>query len=253
MSGTASRADVCVVACADLFAQDGEVMVSPFGNVPALGARLAKLTVAPDLVLTDGEAALMVGAPPLGAPPEAIVREAVMNYRRVFDVVWSGRRHIMMMASQIDRDGNQNLSAVGDWRQPKVQLIGVRGSPGNTVNHPTSYWVPDHSTRTFVAEVDMVSGVGYRRAKAAGAGATRFHEIRRVISNLGVFDFETPERVMRLRSVHPGVSVDEVRAATAFELVVPADVSESRCPTPEEAELLATLDPGRLREREVPG
>jgi acyl CoA:acetate/3-ketoacid CoA transferase beta subunit len=248
-----SRADVCVVACADVFAGDGEVMVSPFGNVPALGARLARLTTAPDLVLTDGEAALMLGAPPLGTAPEDLRREAVMNYRRVFDVVWSGRRHIMMMASQIDGDGNQNLSAVGDWARPKAQLVGVRGAPGNSVNHPTSYWVPDHSTRSFVAAVDMVCGVGYRRAAAAGPGATRFHDVRRVVSNLGVFDFETPERVMRLRSVHPGVSVDEVVAATGFELVIPAEVEESRQPSPDELELIGVLDPRGLRDREVPG
>ena len=60
-----TRAESCVIACADAWRDAGEVMASPFGNIPALGARLAKLTFAPDLVLTDGEAALMIGAPPL--------------------------------------------------------------------------------------------------------------------------------------------------------------------------------------------
>jgi acyl CoA:acetate/3-ketoacid CoA transferase beta subunit len=157
-----------------------------------------------------------------------------------------------MMASQIDRTGNQNISAIGDWRRPKVQLIGVRGAPGNTINHPTSYWVPSHSTRSFVEQVDVVSGVGYARAEAAGAPATRYHEIRRVVSNLGVFDFDTPDHGMRLRSVHPGVSVDEVVEATGFPLVVGADVPDTRQPTPEELELIrGVLDPRGLREREV--
>ena len=66
---------------------------------------------------------------------------------RVFDIVWSGRRHVMMGASQIDRFGNQNIAASAPTRSPKAQLVGVRGAPGNTVNHPTSYWVPGHSTR----------------------------------------------------------------------------------------------------------
>jgi acyl CoA:acetate/3-ketoacid CoA transferase beta subunit len=128
----------------------------------------------------------------------------------------------------------------------------VRGAPGNTVNHSTSYWVTNHSTRSFVEHVDVVSGVGYRRATEAGPAASRFHEIRRVVSNLAVFDFETPDRVMRLRSVHPGVSVDEVREATGFELVVPDDVDETRTPTPEELDLIRmVLDPRGLREREV--
>jgi acyl CoA:acetate/3-ketoacid CoA transferase beta subunit len=247
-----TRAESCVIACADAWRNAGEVMVSPFGNIPALGARLAKLTFAPDLVLTDGEAALMVGAPPLTTRPVDLVREATMPYRSVFDVVWSGRRHIMMMASQIDRTGNQNISAIGDHAHPKVQLVGVRGAPGNSVNHPTSYWVPDHTVRTFVEHVDVVSGVGYARAAAAGPGATRFHDVRRVVSNLGVFDFETPDHTMRLQSFHPGTTVDDIVAATAFELHIPGDVAETRLPTPEELDLLRTvLDPTSLRDRDV--
>ncbi len=247
-----TRAEFCVIACAEAWREAGEVMASPFGVIPSLGARLAKLTFAPDLVLTDGEAALMVGAPPISTPPDELVREAAMPYRSVFDVVWSGRRHIMMMASQIDRTGNQNISAIGDHARPKVQLVGVRGAPGNSVNHPTSYWVPDHSVRTFVAQVDVVSGVGYARAAEAGPGATRFHDVRRVVSNLGVFDFETAGRAMRLRSRHPGVTVDDIVAATGFELVIPDDAPETRLPTPEELELVrVVLDPASLREREV--
>lgn len=253
-AGGATRAEVCVVACAEVWRDAGEVMVSPFGSVPSVAARLAKLTFSPDIVLTDGDAALVVGAPPLGTPPEDLVREAAMPYRTVFDVVWSGRRHVMMMASQIDRTGNQNLSAIGDWARPTVQLVGVRGAPGNSVNHPTSYWVPGHSARTFVGEVDVVSGVGYARAAAAGPGATRFHDVRAVVSNLGVFDFETPDRVMRVRSLHPGVTVDEVRGSTGFELVVPDGVPVTRLPTPEELALVRkVLDPRGACEREVPG
>lgn len=247
-----SRAEFCAIACAEIFRGDGEVMASAFGTAPALGARLAKLTFAPELVLTDGDAALMVGAPALGTPLAELTLESHMPYRKVFDVVWSGRRNLIMMASQIDRTGNQNISAIGDWDRPKAQLIGVRGAPGNTINHPTSYWVPNHSTRSFVEQVDVVSGVGYARAAAAGPAATRFHRIGQVVSNLGVFDFETPEHVMRLRSNHPGVSVDEIVEATGFVLVIPDDVPETRLPTPEELTLLReVLDPKGLRDREV--
>jgi len=247
-----TRAEYCAVACAEVFRGDGEIMASAFGTAPALGARLARLTFAPDLVLTDGDAALVDGAPPLGARPSALVLESHMPYRRVFDVVWSGRRNLIMMASQIDRTGNQNISAIGPWAQPKAQLVGVRGAPGNTVNHSTSYWVPNHSPRSFVEQVDVVSGVGYARAEAAGPSATRFHEIRFVVSNLGVFDFATPDRVMRLASVHPGVTVDDVVAATGFELVVPDAVPETRMPTVEELDLLRNvLDPRSSRDREV--
>jgi acyl CoA:acetate/3-ketoacid CoA transferase beta subunit len=249
-----TRAEYCAVACAEVFRGDGEVMASAFGTAPALGARLALLTFSPDLVLTDGDAALVAGAPPLRAKLSSLVLESHMPYRKVFDVVWSGRRNLIMMASQIDRTGNQNISAIGDWSRPKAQLVGVRGAPGNTVNHSTSYWVPNHSRRSFVERVDVVSGVGYERAAAAGPSASRFHEIRHVVSNLGVFDFDTPDKVMRLRSVHPGVTVAEIEEATGFELVVPDAVPETRMPTPEELDLIRTvLDPRGLREREIRG
>jgi acyl CoA:acetate/3-ketoacid CoA transferase beta subunit len=148
------------------------------------------------------------------------------------------------------------MACIGDWKQPKAQLLGFRGAPGNTINHTTSYWIAGHSTRSFVPHVDVVCGVGYDRAAELGATGARFHEIRRVVSPLGVFDFETPDHRMRIRSVHPGVTVAEVQEATAFELALPeggADsVPESRIPTPEELEWIDRIDPQGVRRREVP-
>ena len=128
-----------------------------------------------------------------------------------------------------------------------MQLLGYRGAPGNTINDTTSYWVPNHGPKVFVEAVDTVSGIGWDRAAALGDGG-RYVEIRRVVSNLGVFDFDTADRSMRLRSVHPGVSVDDVVAATGFPLIVPADVPESRLPTADELE----LDPRGHRPRRHP-
>jgi hypothetical protein len=73
------------------------------------------------------------------------------------------------------------------------------------------------------------------------------------VTNLAVLDFDTPDHAARLRSVHPGVTVDEVVAATGFELVVPPEVPESRLPTATELELIReVIDPDATREREVP-
>jgi acyl CoA:acetate/3-ketoacid CoA transferase beta subunit len=157
-----------------------------------------------------------------------------------------------MGASQIDQWGNQNIACIGPWAKPKAQLLGVRGAPGNTANHTTSYWVPNHSPRVLVPEVDMVSGLGYRRAKELGGFVAAHHEIRRVVTNLAVLDFETPEHRMRLRSVHPGVTVGDVVAATGFDLVIGDDTPTSRAPTDDELSLLRTvLDPGGVRRTEV--
>jgi acyl CoA:acetate/3-ketoacid CoA transferase beta subunit len=242
-----TRAEVCAVACAEVFRGDGEILASPMALVPSLGARLARETFEPDLLLSDGEASFVAGPWALGAPPPATV-ESWIPYRAIFDLVWSGRRHVMMGASQIDRFGNQNISCIGDFARPTNQLLGVRGAPGNTVNHPTSYWVPKHSTRVFVEKVDMVSGVGNDKA-ARGP----FHEIRRVVTDLAVLDFATPDGAMRLASVHPGVTVEEVTAATGFPLSTD-DVQETRLPTEEELRLIRdVLDPKGLRNKEVPG
>ena len=251
MSG-ATRAEVCAVAVAEAFRGDGEILASSFGTVPAVGARLARLTFAPDLLLTDGIASLRADVPPVSgeARGEPVV-EGWLPFRAVFDLLWSGRRHVVMVASQIDRYGNHNFACIGPHARPKSQLLGMRGAPGNTINHPTSYWVPNHSLKSFVATVDVVSGVGYDRARALGARA-RFHEIRRVVSNLGVFDFATPERRMRLASIHPGVTVDQVVAQTGFELVIPERVPETRAPSAEELRWIReVIDPEGLREREV--
>ena len=249
-----SLAEVCVVACAEAWRGDGEILASPIGTIPTLGARLAALTFEPDLVYTDGDALQL--AAPIAAGAAADVPKSVeawMPFGRMFDIVWSGRRHVMMGATQVDRYGNQNIACIGPWAKPKAQLLGVRGAPGNTVNNPTSYWVPQHSTRVFVESVDCVSGVGYDRAAAAGPSATRFHEIRVVVSNKAVLDFDTPDHAMRIRSVHPGVTVDDVVENTGFPLVVPDDVPVTRAPTDEDLLLIRDLlDPANLRNAEVP-
>ncbi len=253
MSAAPTLAEVCVVACAEAFRGDGEILASPIGTIPTLGARLAALTFEPDLVCTDGDALQLAGPIAVGVADAPKVVEAWMPFGKMFDVVWSGRRHVMMGATQIDRFGNQNIACIGPWARPKAQLLGVRGAPGNTVNDPTSYWVPNHSTRVFVPAVDCVSGVGYDRAAAAGPTASEFHEIRRVVSNLAVLDFETDDHTMRVRSLHPGVTADTVRDATGFPLVVPDDVPTTRAPTPDDLRLLReVLDPTGLRDAEVP-
>ncbi|MFM9705005.1 CoA-transferase subunit beta [Streptomyces galilaeus] len=233
-----SRAEYCVIACAEAWRDAGEVLASPMGVIPSVGARLARRTFAPDLLLTDGEA-ILIG-------PDGAV-EGWLPYRQHLALVTGGRRHVMMGASQIDRYGNQNISCIGDWARPTRQLLGVRGAPVNTLNNPTSYWVPRHSRRVFVERVDMVCGVGYDRAADAP-----HHRIPRVVSDLGVFDFATPDHSMRLASLHPGVSVEQVREATGFALTVPDEVPYTREPSARELELIRdVIDPADTRAREV--
>lgn len=250
-SASATRAEICAVACADAFRDNGEVIASAFGTIPAIGARLARLTFSPDLQISDGEAYMLRGNERVGGTPAGDI-EAWTPFRTIFDLVWHGKRHVMMIPSQIDAFGNANISVIGDHARPKAQLIGVRGAPGNSVYHPTSYWVPRHSPQVFVERVDMVSGVGTDNAVAGGPAAQKHHDLRTIVTNLAVFDYADSGAV-RLASVHPGVTITQVREATGFEPEQGDDVPETRQPTAEELSLIREIiDPRNLRDRELP-
>jgi acyl CoA:acetate/3-ketoacid CoA transferase beta subunit len=243
--------EICVVALAEAFRGDGELLCNPIGVVPICGGRLARETFEPDLMVTDGMAGLVANTIPVGvANPDKVI-EAYMPFRSIFDAVWTGRRHVVMGASQIDRWGNQNLAAIGDWRKPKAQLLGLRGAPGNAINHTVSYWIPNHSKQVFVDKVDVVSAPGYDKMRDLNPRSSRFFEIRRVVSNLGVFDFATDDNRMRLVSRHPGVPTEQIVDATTFELAIDGDVPETRLPTAEELRLLReVIDPKGARKAE---
>ena len=247
-----TRAEVCVVACAEAWRGDGEILAAAMGTCSVLGARLARATFEPGLLTTDGGALLTSEPIPLGAAPGAI--EGWLPFREHLWLVQNGRRHVMMGASQIDRFGNTNISAIGPWERPKSQLLGMRGAPGNTACNPTSYWIPRQSPRVFVERVDVVSGIGYdKKIPFSRNGSSRL-DLRRVITDLAVYDFGGPDHRMRLVSAHPGVTVGEVVAATGFELALPAggDVPVTRLPDATELRIIReVLDPKSLRDREV--
>ena len=251
MEGTvmSTLADIVVIAAAEAFRGDGEIFASGMGTIPMLGARTARSTFEPDLMVSDGEAFYVGNELPIGGTNKVV--EGWIPFRSVFDTLWGGRRHVMMGASQIDRFGNTNIANIGSWDRPKAQLLGVRGGPGNTINHSTSFFIPKHNANVFVAKVDMVSGLGYDRAAELSEWVQRNHRLPRVVTNLAVLDFNSADHSMRLVSVHPGVSVADVQAATSFELVIDGDVGETREPTADEQAVIDRLDPRGLRHREV--
>jgi acyl CoA:acetate/3-ketoacid CoA transferase beta subunit len=251
MEGTvmSTLADIVVIAAAEAFRGDGEIFASGMGTIPMLGARTARSTFEPDLMVSDGEAFYVGNELPIGGTNKVV--EGWIPFRSVFDTLWGGRRHVMMGASQIDRFGNTNIANIGSWNRPKAQLLGVRGGPGNTINHSTSFFIPKHNANVFVAKVDMVSGLGYDRAAELSEWVQRNHRLPRVVTNLAVLDFNSADHSMRLVSVHPGVSVADVQAATSFDLVIDGDVGVTREPTADEQAVIDRLDPRGFRHREV--
>lgn len=251
MSTDITRAEVCVAACSDAWRATGEKVAHAVGLVPTIAARLARLTHSPDIVLTDGECFLMSDPAPLGKNAAAGgVVDGWVPFGLIFDILNSGKRHSMMGASQVDKFGNTNISSIGEWAKPKRQLIGVRGAPGNTVNHRTDYWISKHSSRVFVESVDTVCGVGNDNAAKAGVTASRFHDLAVIVTDLAVLDYDADGR-LKVRSLHPGVTEAEVKEATGFDIDT-STAGTTRVPTAEELELIRTvIDPRGLRDREV--
>jgi glutaconate CoA-transferase, subunit B len=173
-----------------------------------------------------------------------------LPFSRFFDsAVWTGRRHAMVTPTQIDRFGQINLSQLGGTHhQPKTQMLGVRGFPGNTIHHPNSFFFPAHGTRTLVAgEVDMVSGAGYNPARRVPGGNYSCVDLRLIVTNLCVMDFGGPDHQVRVVSLHPGVTFEQVQEATGFELARSETVAETRLPSAEQLAIIAGLDPHGLR------
>ena len=143
-------AELLIVAAAEAWRGNGEVLASGIGVVPRLAASLAKLTHSPELMMTDAEAYLVEEPVPLGPRGDYRPKHSgYMSFARVFDCVWGGKRHVMIGPIQIDRFGQTNLSGIGEVRKPKVQMLGMRGLPGNSISHPSSMFVPS----SFAARV----------------------------------------------------------------------------------------------------
>jgi glutaconate CoA-transferase, subunit B len=245
-----SLAELCILACSEAFRTEREIVATGIGPVPRIAAGLAKLTHSPGLMMTDGEAYLVEKPVPIGAGAGDRPKPAgYLPFSQFFDAaVWTGRRHAMVTPTQIDRFGQTNLSALGGThRQPKVQMLGVRGFPGNSIYHPNSMFVPMHSTRVFVeGEVDMVSSAGYNPARRRPNGNYSGIDLRQIITNLCVMDFGGPDHAIRVVSLHPGVSFDEVQAATGFALEK-GPLAETPLPDAETLAIIDRLDPKGAR------
>ncbi|PTU31575.1 CoA-transferase subunit beta [Stenotrophobium rhamnosiphilum] len=247
----ATLAELMITAASETWRNNGELLASGITTIPRLGASLAKMTHSPELLMTDSEAYLVSEPAPLGPRAADYVPkfEGYMSFDRVFECVWGGKRHAMIGPTQIDRWGQTNLSCVGpDYAKPKSAVLGVRGLPGNSINHINSFFVPAHNTRVFVAgEVDMVSGVGYK-AERWGAGMKRdYADIRVVVTDLCVLDFGGPDHAARVISLHPGVTFEQVQAATGFPLIAIDNLGETALPTAEQFAIIRKLDPHNMR------
>jgi len=130
--------------------------------------------------------------------------------------------------------------------------LGVRGFPGNSISHANSFFVPKHSTRVFVeGECDVVCSIGYNPERLPKGYSFDDIDIRRVITDLCVMDFNGPNKQMRVISLHPGVTLAEVHENTGFELAVSDDLGETEAPTDEQLQIISELDPLNVRAKQL--
>lgn len=255
MTNDYTLAELCIVAAAQAFRNDGEVLATGIGVVPRLAASLAMKTFNQDLMMTDSEAWLLSEPNPLGARDADFrqANETWMGFSRIFDNVWSGKRHAMLGPTQIDKYGQSNTSALGGtYQQPKVMMLGARGFPGNSISHPNSFFVPSHNSRVFMAgECDFVSSIGYNPARLPKGRSLDEVDIRLMVTDLCVMDFGGPDHQVRLVSLHPGITVEQVQENTGYDVHIEDEVPTTAAPTAEQLAIIAEMDPHNQRAYQI--
>jgi len=249
--------ELVVAALARQFPDDTRAFNGAVSFVPVAALLLARETHAPNLVWAASSIA--VDARPKAIPEstlsDALWEGATMLQSSSADF-WgyapSGRLNsFCFRGAQIDAYGNVNNTVIGTYDAPKIRLPGGGGMADLGCQVSRIYlWSTTHDPRTFVDRLDFRSGLGW------GDGGDHRERLglpggpRACVTNLAVMDFHPESKRMRLRSVHPGSTVDEVLAATGFELIVEGDVPQTPPPTPEEVALIRKLDPTGARKRE---
>jgi len=152
---------------------------------------------------------------------------------------------------QVDQYGNTNNICIGDWNRPKVRLPGCAGIADFSMfySRGSFLYIPRHDTRTFVPKVDFISGVGFPDGKPSICGGSG---PQCVITNLAYLSFDEKSKRMKIGTIHPGITVEEIRKSTGFELIVPEGIRKTIPPTEEEINFLRNkVDPLGIRKLEV--
>jgi glutaconate CoA-transferase, subunit B len=200
-------------------------------GLPSTAANLARRTHAPDCVLVYESGT--IGAKPTELPLSigdgelAETADSVVSVPEMF-AYWlqGGRIDVGFLgAAQIDRHGNLNSTVIGDYDSPTIRLPGGGGAPEIATSCKDVFVMLRQSPRTFVERLDFTTSVGDR--------------VRVVITDLGIL--EPVDGELTLVATHPGVSADDARAATGWDLRVADDLRETRAPTEEELDALRSL------------
>jgi glutaconate CoA-transferase subunit B len=244
--------EMMIVAAARALAGARTVFVGV--GLPNIACNLARHTVAPDMELIYE--AGVYGARParlplsIGDPTLVSGATSVVSQADLFSLYLQGGRVevALLGGAQIDRSGNLNTTVIGAYDSPKVRLPGSGGACEIAINARRVFMIMRLSRRAFVGKLDFATSPGH----LGGAEARRALGIpgegpALVITDQALFDFDTPEREMRLISLHPGAALDGVRAAIGWDIQVAGTLAETPAPTEAELHLVRVeLDPGGM-------
>lgn len=246
-----SPVELMVCAAARML-EDGKAVFVGTG-MPMLAAVLAQRLYAPNLLIVfeAGGVGPVIPRVPVSVGESLTFHKAFMATSMDYVMSLAQLGYVdygFLGAAQIDMYGNINTTVIGDWSNPRVRLPGSGG--GNDVGSlcRKTIILMKQDRRRFVPRLDFVTTPGYlggpgAREKAglpAGTGPYR------VVTQLGVYGFDERTKRMKLLSLHPGVTVEDVRRNSSFEILVPDRVDVTEPPTEEELRVLRELDPAGI-------
>jgi glutaconate CoA-transferase, subunit B len=238
-------AEMMIVASARQLADERVCFVGV--GPPNIACNLAKRTVAPELELVyeSGVFGAVPARLPLSIGDPTLVTGAalVTNQFELFGYyLQAGLIDVGFLgASQIDRFGNINTTVIGDYGRPKVRLPGSGGACEIAINARKVFVIMPQSKRSFVERIDFTTSPGHlggRRPSGWGGGPSV------VVTDLAVHRFAEGTGEMEVASLHPGVTLDQVRNAAQWDLRIAGDLTDTPIPTDHELRLIRDeLDP----------
>jgi glutaconate CoA-transferase subunit B len=228
--------------------EDGKSVFVGTG-LPMIAAMLAQRTFAPNLLIIFEAGGI--------GPKPPVLPISVGDSRTFYRAVCASSMHDVMSQAQsgyidygflgaamIDKYGNINTTVIGDWEKPKVRLPGSGGANDIGSFCFRTVIIMKQEKDKFVDKLNFITTPGYidgpNGRKKAGLSEGGPY---RVITQLGVYDFDEETKRLRLLSIHPGVSIEDIKNNSSMEIIIPSKVEISKEPDEKSLNVLREIDP----------
>jgi len=246
-----SSTDLLACTAAHILEDKKSVFVGT--GLPMIAAMLAQRTHAPNLLLFFEAGGI--------GPEMPVLPISVGDSRTFYHAVAASSMHdSMAMAqagyidygflggAQIDKFGNLNTTIIGSYEHPKVRLPGSGGANDVGTLCNKTILIMRQDKHRFLNKIDFLTTPGYLEGGSSReqVGLPKGSGPYRVITQLGVYGFDSVTKEMMLLSLHPGVTVDQIQQNSEFPIFIPDDVPMTTPPSPKEVGLLKKIDPAGM-------